>query len=131
MAEDRGLVIEGKAVSDVSDAVSDGPPVRRGEDPWTIRSMPAHERGLAVAAARRAGMSVAEWLAGAIRERVRHERGEVIGEMLAPDQVRGLTVSDVGRAVEIAARIIELRKAEALPARFAGRAAGMLRKLLT
>jgi hypothetical protein len=44
---------------------------------WSIRSMPPREREDAAAAARRAGMSVAEWLAQAIRTQLMVERGEL------------------------------------------------------
>ena len=100
----------------MSDAAFQPPDEPSDDGPWTIRNMPGPDRDAAVAAARRAGVTVATWLAQAIRAHVGAER-EPIGEVMTTGamvlhQSPPLSLEDLARAVEIAARIGEIRGRE-------------------
>jgi hypothetical protein len=101
----------------MSDATFQPPDEPSYDGPWTIRNMPGPDRDAAVAAARRAGVTVATWLAEAIRAHVARER-EPVGDVVAPGALvphvgmPALSLEDLARAVEIAARIREIRGRE-------------------
>ncbi len=105
----------------MSDAPADAP------DRWTIRGVGDAERRDALAAAQRADISVGELLNRAIRAYVAAEREPVVGEVLAPGArhvLPALSLDDIARAVEIAARIAEIRGRP--PQRLLGRAMRLL-----
>lgn len=80
-------------------------------------------------AAQRRDVSLGEWLAEAIRAYVAAER-EPVGEVLAPlPALPPLSLEDIARAVEIAARIKEIRGKP--PVRILGRVTRLLNARLT
>lgn len=91
---------------------------------WTVRDVPEPDRAAAVDAAKRRDVSLGEWLAEAIRAYIAAER-EPVGEVLAPlPALPPLSLEDIARAVEIAARIKEIRGKP--PARILGRVTRLL-----
>lgn len=50
--------------------------------PWGIRGVPVEARNAAIAAARREGMTLGEWLDRAIRHEVKAGRGQEVGPTL-------------------------------------------------
>lgn len=101
--------------------------------PWAVRNMDKASRLMAAEAARRAGMPLAEWLRRAIRAYVAAEREEdaLEGEVMPPGQIvmlespGTLSIAELGRAIEIAARIAELR-GKAVPRAVTARASRIL-----
>ena len=109
-------------------------------DRWHVRGCSPAARDLALDAARRADISLGEWLERAIRAFVNAERetgfpvaevmidqdvtpGEV--EALEPQPGRELTIAEIGQVIAIAAKIKELRGGKA-PTRLIASAARVL-----
>lgn len=91
---------------------------------WTVRDVPEPDRAAAVDAAKRRDVSLGVWLSEAIRAYVAAER-EPVGEVLAPQRaLPPLSLEDIARAVEIAARIKEIRGKP--PMRILGRVTRLL-----
>jgi hypothetical protein len=64
---------------------------------WTIKNVPLETRLDAVRHARMAGLSVAEWVASAVRLKIAQQRA---GEVITPDATgRALVVADGGKPV--------------------------------
>ncbi len=104
----------------MSDAPADAP------DRWTIRGVGDAERRDAIAAAQRRDVPIGVWLSEAIRAHLAAEREPVVGEVLPPAvrTLPALSLDDIARAVEIAARIAEIRGKP--PARVLGRVTRLL-----
>jgi hypothetical protein len=124
------------------------------EDRWVIRNVEEADRETAVAAAKRAGMTTAEWLGLAIREKLARERtlGELEGEvidlfdasepardpedlhqdhhMVLIEPMAPPTVAEIGCAVDVAEKIARLRGRKLSP-RIAARASELLLRRLT
>lgn len=87
------------------------------DGPWAIKVMPAPERKMALAAAKRLKMPVGQYLALAIRTQHDKEReGASTGfDVLAPDGVRMIdpvgppSIEDFGRALDCAERLAQQR----------------------
>jgi len=102
---------------DAPDAEQDD---RSGPPPWTIKRMPWEERNAAAKAAKRAKMFVGDWLAIAIRERIKAEQNAetglvrtekptptLIATRITPPNDRP-EVDDVVRLVAVARELAEL-----------------------
>jgi hypothetical protein len=111
----------------MSDTESDPLPRPIPEDgPWGLKHIAGSDRQLATDAAKRAKLTIGEWLGEAIRAKVEDERADYAGDtegytVLAPGQTllpapdSGLSVREIGEAVEIAQRIAILRQRERTP----------------
>lgn len=104
--------------------MSDNAPPEDGK--WTIRGMQPTERAAALAAARRADKTVAEWIGEAIRAYIATEhapQGTVLVP-LAPCENRP-PIEDIARVIEIAQQIATMRGTK-VPRRLATRANQLL-----
>jgi hypothetical protein len=92
------------------------------DGPWTISPMSGSDRALATAAARRAGLTIGEWLGEAIRAKVAAEReanAMPAGEIMPPQGQRlmvvepqpepPLSIAELGQALALAEKVAELR----------------------
>lgn len=98
------------------------------DGPWAQKKMAGSDKKLATEAAERAHMTLPQWLALAIREKVARERGALglahEGEVLPPDASPGaasrsaltlietpppLSMNEVGLAIEYAFRLMQVR----------------------
>lgn len=110
----------------VSDQESDPPRAIPQDGPWGLKFISGTDRQMATEAAKRAKMTIGEWLGEAIRAKVADERdadfsGDTPGyTVLAPGQVAdpapgALSVREIGEAVDIAQKIAILRQRERPP----------------
>ena len=90
----------------------------REDGPWGFKRFPIMERDMAIKAAKRAKMTISDWVAEAIRAHVESERDESRGLAVFPPSASEvvpyqgqapLNVCDIGQAVQIAERIATLR----------------------
>lgn len=97
--------------------------------PWTVKSLPPEERNAAIAAAKRDGVTIGDWLARAIRHYVQHGNkppaatGPEVPE-ITPEQARA-------EVRELVSLISELSQAGAAPPKsVAAQAYGLIRQRL-
>lgn len=67
--------------------------------PWSVRGVPSDVRGAAVAQAKKAGLSVGDWLAAAIREKVKNDRNA--GKSLTVRQKGPVSLTDASKVVDL------------------------------
>jgi hypothetical protein len=59
-----------------------GNATKKRTSPWAIRGIPAEARNAAMAASRREGVTLGEWLDRAIRQQVKADRSQAVGPTL-------------------------------------------------
>lgn len=94
--------------------------------PWTVKGLPPEERNAAIAAAKREGVTMGEWLGRAIRHYVQHgnKPPAPTHEQVTPEQTRA-------EVRELVSLISELSQAGAAPPKsVAAQAYGLIRQRL-
>lgn len=94
--------------------------------PWTVKGLPPEERNAAIAAAKREGVTIGDWLARAIRHYVQHgnKPPAPTHEQVTPEQTRA-------EVRELVSLISELSQAGAAPPKsVAAQAYGLIRQRL-
>lgn len=83
--------------------------------PWTVKGIGPEERNAAIAAAKREGMTIGEWLTRAIRSQVQADRQAdrspvLVEEPVRPRGDRQSDLSDLERMIALAKQIAEVNK---------------------
>ncbi|GAN89062.1 hypothetical protein Gbfr_002_002 [Gluconobacter frateurii M-2] len=71
--------------------------------PWSIRGVPSDVKQAAVSHAKTAGVGVGEWIASAIREKIKADRNA--GKKVAVRQVSPVSLTDATQAVDLVVRM--------------------------
>lgn len=96
--------------------------------PWTVKGLPPEERNAAIAAAKRDGVTIGDWLARAIRHYVQHGNKPPAAQTTEPEVTPEQARAEVRELVSL---ISELSQAGAAPPKsVAAQAYGLIRQRL-